>query len=134
MVLELWEKNICTDILTDLLNHNGYINNLVQLYLLFVVVSLTELKYIRNSKYSGLLRWQFIIGVPLSNDSYSSLENNDTTNYILLSQQIVKEIMKILNLTFLTLLESRKRVEFWTKSTMHACRGIVFGGITGKGK
>ena len=34
----------------------------------------------------------------------------------------------------LALLESRKRVEFWTKSTMHACRGIVFGGITGKGK
>ena len=34
----------------------------------------------------------------------------------------------------LALLESRKRVEFWTKSTMHASRGIVFGGITGKEK
>ena len=34
----------------------------------------------------------------------------------------------------LALLESRKRVEFWTKSTMHACCGIVFGGITKKGK
>ena len=34
----------------------------------------------------------------------------------------------------LALPESRKRVEFWTKGTMHACRGIVFGGITGKGK
>ena len=34
----------------------------------------------------------------------------------------------------LALLESRKRVEFWIKSTMHASRGIVFGGITGKEK
>ena len=34
----------------------------------------------------------------------------------------------------LALPESRKRVEFWTKGTMHACCGIVFGGITGKGK
>ena len=25
-------------------------------------------------------------------------------------------------------------MEFWTKSTMHASRGIVFGGITGKEK
>ena len=34
----------------------------------------------------------------------------------------------------LALLESRKRVEFLTKSTMHASRGIVFGGITVKEK
>ena len=27
----------------------------------------------------------------------------------------------------LALLESRKRVEFWTKSTMHACPELFFG-------
>ena len=34
----------------------------------------------------------------------------------------------------LALLESRKRVEFWKKSTMHICSKIVFRGIKGKEK
>ena len=34
----------------------------------------------------------------------------------------------------LALLESRKRVEFWKKSTMHICSKIVFRGIKRKEK
>ena len=64
-------------------------------------------------------------------------ENNVGNNYILLTEQIIYKKIKIKsceNSMSLALLESRKRVDFWTKSTMHACRGIVFRGITATGK
>ena len=63
-------------------------------------------------------------------------ENNVGNNYILLTEQIIykKKKKSCENSMSLALLESRKRVEFWIKSTMHASRGIVFGGITGKEK
>ena len=63
-------------------------------------------------------------------------ENNVGNNYILLTEQIIykKKKKSCENSMSLALLESRKRVDFWTKSTMHACRGIVFRGITATGK
>ena len=57
--------------------------------------------------------------MPQSDNSGGPNENNVGTNHILLTQKIVKKKKSCENSMSLALLESRKRVEYLKKSTMH---------------